>query len=194
MTADRWVARIDESSRETGNGLMYVVGAAVVLRSDEDDARQALADLRLPGQRYLHWRAESDDRRRVLLRAVADLGFVAFVVASHPVARRGQERARARNLKRLGYVLSREEGISDVVIESRSSLLDRRDAVTFRQAREQGTVDRAFHFEHTGKSDDPLLWAADIVTSAQAFDLTTAGRPYWATLQRVVLGVHHIDP
>jgi len=173
---------------------MYVVGAAVVLRSDENVARQALMELRLPRQRYLHWRAESDDRRRVLLDAVAELGFVAFVVASHPVTPRGQERARARNLKRLGYVLSREEGISDVVIESRSALLDRRDAVTFRNAREQGTVDPSFHFEHTRKSDDPLLWAADIITSAQAFDLTTTSRPYWQTLQRVVLGVHHIDP
>lgn len=194
MTDDNLVARIDESSREAGNGLMYVMGAAVVLRGDEAAARQALEGLRLHGQRYLHWQSESDERRRFLLDSVVDLGFVAFAVASHPVGRRRQERARARNLKRLGHWLSREEGIQAVVIESRAALLDRRDAITFHDARRQGTVDPNFHFEHARKSDDPLLWAADIITSAQALDLTTADHEYWEVLQKLVVDVRWVDP
>lgn len=173
---------------------MVVVGAAVILRSDQTAARAALEGLRLPGQRYLHWRAESDERRMVLVEAVADLGFVAFVSACHPVEPRRQERARARNLKRLGHVLSRKEGIVSVVIEARSRVLDRRDAVAFREARAAGTVSATFRFDHAKKSDDPLLWAADIITSAQAYDLTSAGKPYWAPLQRIVLGIHRIAP
>lgn len=194
MTDRDFAARIDESTRDTGNGLLCVVGAAVVLRSDEDEARRALQDLRLPGQRVLHWRTESTDRRRALLDAVVELGFVAFVAVSHPVPPRGQERARARNLKRLGHVLSRREGIAEVVIESRSIHLDRRDAVTFQEARRHGTVDSAFHYEHAKKGEDPLLWAADIVTSAQAFDLTAAASPYWEPLSQIVLGIERVDP
>jgi hypothetical protein len=38
------------------------------------------------------------------------------------------------------------------------------------------------------------MWAADIITSAQAYDLTTAERPYWRTLQKVVLGISRVDP
>jgi hypothetical protein len=191
---DEMVARIDESSRETGTGLMCVVGAAVVLRGEEAKARQELTRLRLPGQRFLHWRTESDERRLLLLEAVAELGFVAFVVASHPVERRGQERARSRNLKKLGHVLSREEQITSIVIESRSATLDRRDAVAFREAREHGTVSSTFRFEHARKGDDPLLWAADIVTSAQSLDLTTQGNRYWALLHGVVLSLHRLSP
>lgn len=194
MTDRDFAARIDESTRDTGNGLLCVVGAAVVLRSDEDAARRALQGLRLPGQRVLHWRTESAERRRALLDAVADLGFVAFVAACHPVSPKGQERARARNLKRLGHVLSRREGIAEVVIESRSLHLDRRDAVTFQEARRHGTIDVGFHFEHAKKGEDPLLWAADIVTSAQAFDLTSAARSYWEPLNQIVLGIERVDP
>src|SRR5688572_28354144 len=108
MSDSEMVARINESSRETRIGLMCVVGAAVVLRGNEETACQELMDLRLPGQRYLHWRTESEPRRRLLVEAIAEIGFVAFVVASHPVERRGQERARSRNLKKLGHLLSQE--------------------------------------------------------------------------------------
>ena len=187
-------ARIDESSRMTGNGIIYVVGASVVLRGDEAEAVEELRRLRLPGQEFLHWQTESVERRRILLQVVADLGFSAFVVTSHPVAPRRQERARARGLKRLAYVLSVEEGIDEVLIESRGRLPDRRDAVTFGDARRQGTVAPSFRFEHVGKRDDPLMWAADIVTSAQAYDLTVAERPYWEILQQVVLGISRVDP
>jgi hypothetical protein len=194
MSAEHLTARIDESSRMTGNGLIYVVGASVVLRGDETRAVDKLRGLRLPGQAFLHWQTESAERRRVLLEVVADLGFMAFVVTAHPVAPRRQERARARELKRLAYVLSVEEGIDRVLIESRGRLPDRRDAVTFGDARRQGTVAPSFRFEHVGKRDDPLMWAADIITSAQAYDLTTAERPYWHTLQAVVLGISRVDP
>ncbi len=131
----------------------------------------------------------------MLLEVVADLGFTAFVVTSHPVAPRRQERARgASGLKRLAHVLSVEEGIDRVLIESRGRLPDRRDAVTFIDARRQGTVAPSFRFEHVGKRDNPLMWAADIITSAQAYDLTTADRPYWEILQGVVLGISRVDP
>ena len=194
MTGERLTARIDESSRTTGNGIIYVVGASVVLRGDESRAAHELRRLRLPGQEFLHWQTESAERRRMLLEVVADLGFTAFVVTSHPVAPRRQERARARGLKRLAHVLSVEEGIDRVLIESRGRLPDRRDAVTFIDARRQGTVAPSFRFEHVGKRDNPLMWAADIITSAQAYDLTTADRPYWEILQGVVLGISRVDP
>ena len=93
MTGERLTARIDESSRTTGNGIIYVVGASVVLRGDESRAAHELRRLRLPGQEFLHWQTESAERRRMLLEVVADLGFTAFVVTSHPVAPRRQERA-----------------------------------------------------------------------------------------------------
>jgi hypothetical protein len=194
MTGESLTARIDESSRLTGNGLIYVVGASVVLRGDEARAVDELRRLRLPWQGFLHWQTESAERRRTLLEVVAELGFTAFVVTAHPVAPRRQERARARGLKRLAHVLSVEEGIDRVFIESRGRLPDRRDAVTFGDARRQGTVAPSLRFEHVGKRDDPLMWAADIITSAQAYDLTTAERPYWRTLQKVVLGISRVDP
>lgn len=152
MTGESLTARIDESSRLTGNGLIYVVGASVVLRGEEARAVDELRRLRLPWQGFLHWQTESAERRRTLLEVVAELGFTAFVVTAHPVAPRRQERARARGLKRLAHVLSVEEGIDRVFIESRGRLPDRRDAVTFGDARRQGTVAPSFRFEHVGSA------------------------------------------
>ena len=194
MSGESFTARIDESSRVTGNGLMYVVGGAVVLRGDEAAAVTELRRLLLPGQENLHWQTESADRRRILLEAVGGLGFSAFVVTSHPVRPKGQERARERALKRLGHVLSHDEGIDGVVIESRGRLPDRRDAATFGAARTDGTVRPTFRFEHVRKRQDPLLWAADIITSAQAYELTTAGNLYWSVLRDVVLDISRVDP
>ena len=188
------IGYIDESVRGTASGLMYVVASAILIEGNDDEARDKLRKLRLPDQQYLHWREESAARRNKLLAEVLQLGVLVYAVAAHPVAARRQEKARARTLLHLLYLLGRREGVRDVVIESRHPLLNRRDATVISQARQHGTLPAAMRYQHMRKSEEPLLWAADIVVSALSADLTTRERPYYLALQPAILNVEQIGP
>ena len=188
------IGYIDESVRQTGAGLMYVTAAAVLADGDPAQARASLRKLLLPHQQYLHWRDESLQRREVLLAEVLRLDLRVYAVAAHPVRERRQERARARTLKHLLYLLAVREGVHDVIIEARDAIANRRDALMIIEARRPGTLPATVRFEHQPKSHDALLWAADIVVSALATDLTTRTRPYFLALQPALLHLEQIDP
>lgn len=67
-----WCAYLDESEpdRRYGPGT-YVLAAALIEREDEEEARAAVAALRLRGQRKLHWHDEDRSRRKLLTEAIA---------------------------------------------------------------------------------------------------------------------------
>ena len=101
--------------------------------------------------------------RPLVLQQVTDLPIVAFAVAAGAVHPRQQEAARVKVLQRLLHVLDRREGVHEVIIEARAPALNRRDAITIARARARGTVSTDLRYEHRRKSEDPGLWAADVV-------------------------------
>jgi hypothetical protein len=56
-----------------------LLAAAVIPPSDLAPLRKMLGGLRLPGQRRIHFSAESDARRKVILRAMGDAGLEARI-------------------------------------------------------------------------------------------------------------------
>jgi hypothetical protein len=56
-----------------------LLAAAVIPPSDLALLRKLLGGLRLPGQRRIHFSAESDARRKVILRALVDAGLEARI-------------------------------------------------------------------------------------------------------------------
>jgi hypothetical protein len=71
MTSTALRAWVDESGsdHEKDPGT-YVLAAAIGRRTCEDDVREQMARLRLPGQVKLHWRDETERRRATISRTV----------------------------------------------------------------------------------------------------------------------------
>jgi len=132
-------AYADESVRRGPEGLYYVIGAAVVITDDEDEARDLVRKLLLPGQQFIHWRDESNKRRAKIVSALSELDL--FVIASYcyPIAQSREESARQRCLEGLAGALH-TEGINEVVIEGRDPIQDRNDSMTLTTARLYGPV------------------------------------------------------
>jgi Protein of unknown function (DUF3800) len=185
-------AFIDESVRAGSGGLRYVVAAGAVLQADRDRARDELRKLLLPRQRYLHWNSEKAARRLAILDRLS--GFVAMALAcsSYPVGARRQERARADCLTALVGDL-KAQGITELVIETRGEVPDRRDRRTLLHARDAGIAASDLNYRHVGKLEEPLLWAADAIAGAVALHLTGEDSRYFEQL-RMSLFVHRLGP
>lgn len=180
------IAYIDESAPVTASGLMYVVTSVVVLKEDVVDIDQQLRQMLVGDQSFLHWKDIARPARPAILEKVTNLPIVAYGAVARSVPPKKQEHARVRALQRLLHTLTEHEGVVEVIIEARSPLLNRRDAATISAARRNGTISTDLRYEHRRKSEEPGLWAADIVTSALAADLTNSARPHHQTLSRVL--------
>jgi hypothetical protein len=161
-----WVtAYVDESLRLEGEGL-YVLAAVLVPDGRAPAVRAVLRDQLRRGQRRLHWRDEGGRGRRDLASAVADLGVDAVVVTAAGVEPRTSERARRLCLMRLLWECG-QRGVTELVIESRRHR-DRYDREMFAQARRAGWVSVDVRYSFVAPTDEPLLWASDIVAGAVA--------------------------
>jgi hypothetical protein len=187
------IAFVDESVRARSGRLLYVVAAAAVLQADLDQARDEFRKLLLPRQSYLHWNSEKATRRVALLDHVSDLAAMALTYGYYPAGARHQERARAACLTALVGDL-KVEGISELVIETRSEALDRRDRQTLLDARHAGIGADSLTYRHVGKLEEPLLWAADAIAGAVALHLTGEDSRYFEQLQASLLVVRRLGP
>jgi hypothetical protein len=187
------IAFIDESVRAGSRRLLYVVAASAVLQADGDRARDELRKLLLPRQPYLHWNSEKPARRLAILDRLTSLGAMVFACSYYPVGTRHQESARAACLTALVGDL-KAEGISELVIETRGEALDRRDRRTLLHAREVGIASGDLSYRHTGKREEPLLWAADAIAGAVALHLTGEDSRYFEQLQAGLLVVRRLGP
>lgn len=167
MTNQVRAAYADESFKEQDDGGYYVLAAACFEPDGYDHARETAAPLR--GGRRIgkpHWTEMDQAERERAAKALAGVEGFHIVTIGTPVPLRRQERARARCLDRLVIELH-DYGIRHLVIESRGQRLNRRDIETARGARHRllprGTT---FQVDHAPGSDEPLLWAADIVAGA----------------------------
>jgi hypothetical protein len=184
------IAFADESVREDSGGVLYVLGAAVVLR-DLDAAREALRSM-LPGrQERLHWRGERETRRLALLQTLSDHGVAVFGSWAYPVGRQRQERARRACLTTLAGDVGRE-GVTELVLEHRDEAGDRLDRQTLVDARRGGIVELSYRFARA--ADEPLLWAADAVAGAMSAHLAGVTSRYYDALRPSVLILRRTQP
>ena len=187
------IAFIDESVRAGSGRLLYVAAAGAVLQADLDRARDELRRLLLPRQPYLHWNSEKAARRVAVLDRLTGLEVMAFACSYYPVGTRRQEPARATCLTALVGDL-KAEGISELVIETRGEVPDRRDRRTLLHAREVGIASGDLSYRHVGKLEEPLLWAADAIAGAVALHLTGEDSRYFKQLQTSLLVIRRLGP
>lgn len=152
----RWAVLVDESVR----GPLYVLAAVVVAAEDLPRVRAVEQTLLLPGERRLHSAKERRQRRKVVLRTMADVPMLAaLVVQTRGV--RPERRARQACLRVLIDRLGELPGHGKVVIESRGEALDRDDRKTLSELRWQPA-----RYLHARAVDEPLLWLPDFMAWA----------------------------
>lgn len=165
-------AWVDESTRRRASGTSIYVLAAVVCGIEQaDEARRAVRALRLPGLRFLHWHEEDRDRRLQIATVISGLDTLHTVVVGAPVDAARPERARSLCLVRLTTELA-SFGVKHTLFEGRTALQNRRDVATIAELRSRRAISDTFSVDFAGKSDDPMLWIADIVAGAVGASLT----------------------
>lgn len=156
-----FTAVVDEATPEGRGGIYYVVTAAVLL--DVAQVRTAIAGVLPSGRRRpFHWASEGPQARERMLELIASTGVVAHVVVHHPTGRRRQEEARRLALTELVPVLL-DDGVDDLIIESRTEAQDRRDRATMLDALRAVPHGLRYRWE---PKEEPLLWVADAVCGA----------------------------
>lgn len=132
------VAFFDESVRVRNPGV-YVLALVSVSARDAPHARRSLEAMLLPGQRRLHWRDESAERRSEILSLLEALGLHGSAYLALLTRGGRQSRARALCLEAALWDL-RNARISEAVIESRGAQ-DRLDRSTILHAQKAGIAD-----------------------------------------------------
>jgi len=173
---------VDESIRQAAGGFVYVLSA---VRRTEGGA--PLADLQrvlLPGQRYIHWRTESDERRRELTAVINTMAFDVTLAVVRNVENRQQEEARAKGVRALALEFD-GAGLNAWEIERRRGALDDRDRSTLNAVLRAGEIGFAPELHFVRKSSSPAIWVADAAatTASEYFAGTGRSDHWWRTLR-----------
>ncbi len=159
-------AWVDESgSDHVKDPNTYILAAALVIDTREEDLREMMLGLRLPGQVKLHWRSENFRRRLRIARTIAAEEVEHLVVVRSAHTAEAGERRRRKCLEHLLYELARMR-IDHVVFESRGQADDRRDLELLDTMRRKHLLPRPLHVDHRRGREEPLLWVADAVCGA----------------------------
>ncbi|XVS63602.1 hypothetical protein ACQPYE_35930 [Actinosynnema sp. CA-299493] len=143
-----------------------MLASAVFEPAQHLEAREVLLGLRGDrGTAKLHWNEMDKRQKRAAARRLADVEGLHLVAVGAPLPVRRQERARAACLRRLVHELH-SCGVGELLIESRTNALDRRDVDTVRGARYELPKGTRFRVEHQAGAAEPLFWAADIIAGA----------------------------
>lgn len=142
---------IDESKARN-----YVMVAAAIAPSDVGAARAGLKALLMPGQRSLHFRNESDARRRKIIDTICDQGWSAVLVVSTDSDQRA---ARDACLRECVTFAARTKA-TRMTIETDESLVAHDRRLLFAASRAAEVVDR-FEYRHMRRHEDAALWVPD---------------------------------
>ncbi|TQJ31089.1 hypothetical protein [Microbacterium sp. SLBN-146] len=134
----------------------YVVATATAIH-DVHTSERALRDLLKPGQRRIHFKSESDSRRRHLLSRMCGLD---VRVSVWVVKQRSDKEARPLSLGALTEEAVRV-GVSQLIIERDESLerADRR--LIANTIRRVGSSE--MQYRHVAPHEHPLLWVSGAV-------------------------------
>lgn len=176
-----WCAYVDESepNSQSGSGV-YLLAAALIERRDHETVRTAALELRLKGQRKLHWHGENTARRKLLIETVAPLAALhLIIIRSDPLVH--SERRRAVCLSRLLTELE-TRGVTEVYIEAREKRQNERDLRVLAGLRAQRVIRSTLWIDHRPGPQNPLLWVPDVVAGAAGAQ--QAGDPSYLDLIR----------
>ena len=134
----------------------YVVATASAI-GDVQASERALRDLLKPGQRRVHFKSESDSRRRQILSRMCALE---VRVSVWIVKQRSDKEARPLSLGALAEEAVRA-GVAQLIIE-RDESLERADRRLIADAiRRAGSSE--MQYRHVAPHEHPLLWVSDAV-------------------------------
>ncbi|WP_226531983.1 hypothetical protein [Microbacterium paraoxydans] len=134
----------------------YVVATASAVR-DVEASERALRSLLKPGQRRIHFKSESDSRRRQILSRMCTLG---VRVSVWVVKQRSDKEARPLSLGALTEEAARV-GVAQLIIE-RDESLERADRRLIAEAIRHGGSSE-MQYRHVAPHEHPLLWVSDAV-------------------------------
>lgn len=150
LPADR--VYVDESKARG----YYVVATASAV-GDVQTSERALRELLKPGQRRIHFKSESDSRRRQILSRICALD---VRVSVWVVKQRVDKEARPLSLGALTEEAVRD-GVAQLIIE-RDESLERADrSLIAGVIRHAGSPD--LQYRHVAPHEHPLLWVSDAV-------------------------------
>lgn len=183
-TEDRGAVRavLDETYPEHGGGILYVVAATIIL-TDTAATKAALDQvLTTPGRtRPFHWAQEGPQARRNMMSCLEEVGAIAHVCVHSPTGRKKTEEARAKGLRRVLPILL-GEGVTELLIESRSPTGDERDKrVILDVLKDLGMAGQLIYDWRT--KDDQTLWLADAVCGAVREYLLDQDTTYYTQLK-----------
>lgn len=135
----------------------YYVVATATASGDLRVSERALRDLLKPGQRRIHFKSESDRRRRQILSSMCALD---VRVSVWIVKRRSDKEARPLSLGAL-VAEAVESGAALLIIE-RDESLERADRRLIAEViRRAGSPE--LQYRHVAPHEHPLLWVSDAV-------------------------------
>jgi hypothetical protein len=184
-------AFIDESIRMSAEGYVYLLAA--VCPTPRTGSLLSLRPVLLPGQRYVHWRDETNIRRTAFIEAVNTMAFDVTVTVMERVPNGGQERARAACMLALATEFDRDPGVR-WEIEGRREQLDQRDVDTTHNA---GDADLLTKFTVGAFDNSPsrsALWVADAADSAAHFAGAGRSGHWWRPLRFSRLVALAVEP
>jgi hypothetical protein len=184
-------AFIDESIRMSAEGYVYLLAA--VCPTPRTGPLLSLRPVLLPGQRYVHWRDETNIRRTAFIEAVNTMAFDVTVTVMERVPNGGQERARAACMLALATEFDRDPGVR-WEIEGRREQLDQRDVDTIHNADRDGELSNAPTVNFVSKSASPALWVADAADSAAHFAGAGRSGHWWRPLRFSRLVALAVEP
>lgn len=161
-----WRAYVDESeSRQRLDPDVYILAAALVEDAEQDAIQARMRALLRPGQRKLHWHAESATSRAGIIDAVAGLPALQLAVVRTGRPGERSERRRRKCLERLVYELD-ERGVEYVTLEARERKSNARELRLLDRYRSAGAVRGTMRMYHAAGPTCPLLWIADSLAGA----------------------------
>ena len=116
-----------------------------------------------------------------MLDLIGDLHPPAFAVIC-PTPTRRQARARALCIRNLLWDAP-DEGIEELVVESRQERNDRKDRQTIIQAQKAGWASESLRYRFTRPKEEPLLWLPDSIAGALSASRAAEGDAYEGRLE-----------
>jgi hypothetical protein len=88
----------------------------------------------------------------------------------------------------------RDEGVTDVVFESREAHNDRKDAKNIAQAKRAGRAPDVFRYSFMRPQGEPLLWIADAIAGASSAHVAGEELTYLAGLPEGTIRITQFAP
>ncbi len=150
-----------------------------------------MSELRVKGERKLHWYHETPKRRRWIVDTLAELAALHLVVVRAGLPGERSEKRRRKCLEKLLYELHRA-GVGHVSVEARQQKQNGRDRDLLAALRARRQLPAILRMDHVDGPAEPLLWAPDAVAGAVVAD--RCGTPEYLKEIGHLVGIHEIYP